>query len=295
MSRNARLSLMLLALSLVLAGSAAPLLAADACCPSEQWKLSMQSYTFNRYTLFESIDKCKKLGIKYIELYPGQRLSPDNKSVVFNHGASDKYRKMVKDKLAEAGMKAVAYGVVGLGKDENANRKVFEFCKDMGIGVINSEPPRDALPVIDKMAGKFGIKVGIHNHPKKPRNPNYKIWDPKYVLEMVKPYKNIGSCADTGHWMRSGVRPIEAVKLLKGQIVSSHLKDLNKMGRPGEHDVPWGTGEADLRAVLEQLKKQGYKGVFSIEYEHNWTSNMPEIGKCVEWFKKTRTDIFKSK
>ncbi len=292
MSRNTSLSLTLLALSLGLAAGTAPLLA-DECCPSEQWKLSMQSYTFNRYTLFESIDKCQKLGIKYIELYPGQRLSPDMKSVVFNHGASDKYRKMVKDKLAKAEIKAVAYGVVGLGTNEDANRKVFEFCKDMGIGVINSEPPRDALPIINKMAAEFGIKVGIHNHPKKPRNPNYKIWDPKYVLEMVKPFDHVGSCADTGHWMRSGVDPVEAVKLLKGQIVSSHFKDLNKMGRGGEHDVPWGTGKANARAILEELKKQGYKGVFSIEYEHNWTTNMPEIAKCVEWFKKTRAEIFK--
>ncbi|MBN1344792.1 MAG: sugar phosphate isomerase/epimerase [Phycisphaerae bacterium] len=287
MFRTNRLSLGVLT---VLAGltMCQSVLAAEEC---GRWKLSMQVYTFNRYTLFEAIDKCKELGIKYVELFPGQRLSPDKKNIQFSHGASAEYRKMVKDKLAEAGIKAVGYGVVGLGKDEAENRKVFDFCKDMGIGVINSEPSPEDLPAIDKLAQEYNISVGLHNHPQPSRYWNYKA-----VLEATKNCsKRIGACADTGHWMRSGIVPLEAVKALKGRIVSSHLKDLNKMGRPGEHDVPWGTGKGDVRGVLEELKKQGYTGIFSIEYEHNWTTNMPELAKCVEWFNKTTEEIYGAK
>ena len=39
----------------------------------------------------------------------------------------------------EKNITPVAYGVVGLSKDESASRKVFEFAKTMGIGVINTE------------------------------------------------------------------------------------------------------------------------------------------------------------
>jgi len=46
----------------------------EKCCSAKRWKLAMQVYTFNRYTLFEALDKCKELGIKYVELYPGQEL-----------------------------------------------------------------------------------------------------------------------------------------------------------------------------------------------------------------------------
>lgn len=261
-------------------------LAADKC-----WKLSMQVYTLNKYTLFEALDKCKILGIKYVEIFPGQRLSAKTGRIRFNHDAPLKYRAIVKKKLADCGIKAMAYGVVGLGNDEAANRKVFEFAKDMGIGTINSEPPFGAFPLIDKLANEYGINVGIHNHPKPSR-----YWDYKTVLKVTERLsKRIGSCADTGHWMRSGIDPLEAVKALKGRIVSSHFKDLNKMGRGGEHDVPWGTGAGKARKILEELKKQGYTGIFSIEYEHNWTTNMPELAKCVEWFNKTTKEIYAGK
>ena len=39
----------------------------------------------------------------------------------------------------------------------------------------------------------------------------------------------IGSCSDTGHWMRSDINPIEALQALgsKGRIISLHFKDLD--------------------------------------------------------------------
>ena len=69
-----------------------------------------------------------------------------------------------------------------------------------------------------------------------------------------------------------------------------NFKDLNKYGGDA-HDVPWGTGEADVKALLAEIKRQGFKGVFSIEYEYNWTSSVPEIAKCVEYFDKVAAEL----
>ena len=193
---------------------------------------------------------------------------------------SDETMAAIRKKLADKGMKAVCYGVVGLGTDEKANRQVFEFARKMGIETIVSEPPQDALEGIDKLAQEYGIHVALHNHPTPSR-----YWDPKTVLAAVKDRsKRIGSCADTGHWMRSGVRPLEAVKLLEGRIVSLHFKDLNAFGDKGAKDVPWGTGAGDVEAVLAELKRQKLKAVFSIEYETNWDNNLPDVARCVEAF-----------
>ena len=41
-------------------------------------KLSLQCWTFNKLTFFETVDKAKTLGIKYLEVYPGQKLKPDS-------------------------------------------------------------------------------------------------------------------------------------------------------------------------------------------------------------------------
>jgi sugar phosphate isomerase/epimerase len=90
----------------------------------------------------------------------------------------------------------------------------------------------------------------------------------------------IGSGADTGHWVRSGLNPVECLRILKGRIISSHLKDLNEMS-PGAHDVPFGAGVSDIPAVLTELKSQGFAGNISIEYEYHWENSTPEVGQCI--------------
>lgn len=255
----------------------------------QRWRLAMQVYTFHQETFFQALDNCKKLDIKYIEIFPGQALSPEQKDVKIHHDMSAEARSIVKKKLADYGMKLVAYGVVGLDNNEAEARKVFDFAKDMGIGVIVSEPKKDCFDLLDKLTEEYGICVAIHNHPK----PSL-YWNPDVVLDAVKGHsKRIGACADTGHWMRSGINPLEALKKLEGRIISSHFKDLNKMG--AGHDVPWGTGKADAKTLLEEFKRQGFSGAFSIEYEHNWGKAMPEIAQCVEWFNKVTAELYGDK
>jgi len=107
------------------------------------------------------------------------------------------------------------------------------------------------------------------------------MWDPNYVLSVVKDRDSrIGSCADTGHWVRSNLKPVDCLRILKGRIISSHLKDLNQMGHAG-HDLPFGTGVSDIPGILEELKKQHFTGNISIEYEHNWESSVPDVAQCI--------------
>lgn len=246
--------------------------------------IGCQAYTFNRFSAFEAIEKTAAAGGKVIEFYPGQKLSPAEPDTKLDHNASPETLAKVKAKLAEHGLIAVAYGVVGLSKDEADCRKVFEFAKTMGIRVINTEST-DALDTAEKLVKEYDIQVGFHNHPKRENDPNYKVWDPNYIVELVKDRDpRIGACADTGHWMRSGLKPVDCLKILKGRIVSSHLKDLNGYGK-GVHDVPYGTGEADMPAILAELKAQGFSGPASIEYEHNWENSLPEVKQCIDFVK----------
>jgi sugar phosphate isomerase/epimerase len=250
------------------------------------WRLATQAYTFNRFTFFEAIEKTKGLGLKYIEAYPGQRLSEEHGKAIFNHDASPEIWDAAKAKLKEAGLTLANYGVMGLTNDEAANRKVFDFAKAMGIETIVSEPPPEALALVDKLCQEYGINVAIHNHPK----PSY-YWNPETVVRACEGLsKRIGSCADTGHWMRSGVDPMDALKILEGRIVSLHFKELNAQG-PKAHDVPWGTGAGDVKGWLAELKRQDVEAVFSIEYEHNWLDSVPEIEKCVEHFIEVSSEL----
>ena len=92
----------------------------------------------------------------------------------------------------------------------------------------------------------------------------------------------IGSCADTGHWARSGLKPVDAIKILKGHIVSSHLKDLHAP-LPSGHDVPFGTGISEVTAILDEYKAQGFDGPISVEYEYKQEDNLAEVKQCIDF------------
>jgi len=258
------------------------------------WALGCQAYSFKEYTFFEAVDKTRETGCRLIEAYPGQKLSKEN-PVPFNHDAPQEVLDAARKKLDEAGVKLVAYGVVGLGRNEAANRKVFEFARKMGILTITSEPEEGSFELIDKLANEYGIPVAIHNHPRRADNPNYRYWSPEYVLECSKDRsKMIGACADTGHWTRSELKPVEALRTLAGHIVSLHLKDLTKFGRDA-HDVPFGQGVSDVAGALEELRRQRFDGVISLEYEFNWTTSVPEIKQCVDFLRDNPRRVPKKK
>lgn len=264
-----------LATSAALAENAIP-----AECATGGFFIGCQAYTFNRFTVFEAIEKTASAGGKVIEFFPGQKLSKEEPNVSFDHNASAETIQKVKDKLAQHKIKAVNYGVVGIPRDEAEARKLFEFAKTMGLRAVTTESV-DAIDTIEKLVKEYDIMVGFHDHPKQPGNPGYKMWDPNYVLSVVKDRDTrIGSCADTGHWLRSGLDPVDCLRTLKGRIVSSHLKDLNKAGSDA-HDVPYGTGAANIAAILEELKSQAFKGNISIEYEYHWDNSTPEVAQCI--------------
>lgn len=244
--------------------------------------IGCQAWTFNKFSVMEAIDKTAEAGGKVIEFFPGQKLSPDQPNVKFDHNSPPEVREKVKAKLKEKGITPMAYGVVGLPNNADGCRKVFEFAKDFGIRVINTEDV-GSIDAFEPLVKEYDIKVGFHDHPKQPGNPNYKMWDPEYILSVVKDRDaRIGSCADTGHWVRSGLKPVDCIKILKGRIVSSHLKDLDKP-LPSGHDVPYGTGVSDVKAILDEFKAQGFDGPISVEYEFNWDKNVEDAKLCIDF------------
>ena len=264
--------------------------AAKGCPNAEKlgWRLGCQAYSFNHYTFYEAIDKVASLGLHWIEAYPGQSMSAEKKDAKIGEGLSATDRKEVKQRLADAGVKLVNYGVCGLSANRDASRQTFEFAKDMGIETIVSEPGEDAFDTLDQLCEEYRINVALHNHPK----PSH-YWNSDTVLKVCQGRsKRIGACADTGHWMRSDLNPVEQLKKLAGRIISFHFKDLNKFGGDA-HDVPWGTGEGNVKAMLTEIHRQGIKAVFSIEYEHNWTTSVPEIALCVAYFDKIAAELAK--
>jgi sugar phosphate isomerase/epimerase len=179
-------------------------------------------------------------------------------------------------------------GVVKPGIDEAESRRIFEAAKRFGIDVLVAEPVTHGnmaelgpvMGVVEKLAKEYNIKVAIHNHPK----PDNFYWNPDTVLAAVKGRSHLlGACADVGHYVRSGLDPVECLKKLEGRIIALHFKDLNEKS-PKAHDVPWGTGISNVKGMLAELKRQKFQGTFCIEYEYNWENSSAEIAQCAKYF-----------
>ncbi len=252
---------------------------APAPAPAEEFRMSIQAWTFNRFTTFEAIEQTERAGSHYIELYPGQKLKPGS-DIGIGPDMGDAATAELQAEMTKHHLTPVAFGVTGIPKDPAQARKLFQWAKGLRLMVINTESV-EAIDTIEMMVKEFDIKVGFHDHPKQANNPSYRMWDPNYVLSVVKSRDaRIGSCADVGHWVRSGVKPTDALRILKGRIMSCHLKDLNEFA-PSGHDVPYGTGISDIPGILDEFKKQKFYGPASVEYEYNEEHSLPEVSSCI--------------
>ena len=100
---------------------------------TKKFPFAVQCWTFRKYTFFEALDKVNELGIKYIEAYPGQKLSEEWEGIRFDHNLDNEMIKMIQNRLREKEMTLVSYGVVGFENNEESIEKVFQFARKLGI------------------------------------------------------------------------------------------------------------------------------------------------------------------
>ena len=258
--------------------------------PTEKlgWNVAIHSYTYKAFTFEEAVDKTASLGLRHMSISGNIKLKGNKPKPTMS--MSEEEITAVKGKLSSAGIvKLVNLGVIQLSADEPECRKTFEWAKRMGINTLVAEPKHDALDTIEKLCIEYNIKVAIHNHPK----PSI-YWNPDTVLEAVKGRSPLmGACADTGHWVRSGLDPVECLRKLEGRILALHFKDLSAKPETGAkpHDVPWGTGISNARGMMAELKRQKFRGSFCVEYEYNWENSTPEIAQCVDFFNNSCAEL----
>ena len=87
--------------------------------------------------------------------------------------------------------------------DADANRRIFEFAKSLGLEYVSADLDPGAFDAIDKLVEEFGVGVGIHNH-----GPGHRYAKIETISDAIKDHhQKIGCCIDTGHFLRSRDRP----------------------------------------------------------------------------------------
>jgi sugar phosphate isomerase/epimerase len=250
---------------------------ADSANVTADWKLGVQLWTFRLFSQTEALAKVDSAGIKYVEAFLGQPLDNTSKDT-FGIKMSDAGRQKLKGLLQMHHIQMVAMGVT-TPKNKEEWIKTFDLAKEFGLSYITSEPIKTQWDMVDSLAGVYNIKIAIHDHPKP--NP---YWHPDSVLAAVKGHANIGACADIGHWARNGLNIVDCLKKLEGHIYGVHIKDIVTFDKTDAADTVVGKGVIDFAPVFAELKRQNFKGMFSIEHESNWEHNLPDVIETVKFY-----------
>lgn len=244
--------------------------------------ISIQCWSLKEFTLFEAIEMAAAAGAGGVEVFPGHKLGgKHDANTKFGTDLTQDQVESVKEHLKKHNLVAYNLGVIEIPEDETPARKIFELAKTMGLYGITTESIK-SIDTIEKLAKEYDIKVCFHNHPKRPL---YDLWNPDVVFAAVKDrHQNVGICADIGHWATSGLDPLAVIKKVAPRVLAFHMKDREFITK-WSHERPFGTGVIDLKSILDEVCKCGFAGNVSIEYEHNWKTNLPEIAQCVGYLR----------
>jgi sugar phosphate isomerase/epimerase len=241
--------------------------------------ISVQCWSLKEHTLFKAIELAAAAGAGGVEIFPGQKIGGDLGDAKVDPAKAAEQVPAILAECEKHGIRPVNYGVTPIDKDEAKARVIFEFAKALGLYGVTTES-LEALDTLEKLAVEYDLKVCFHNHPK----PT-KLWNPDTVWNAIQGRDaRIGYCADIGHWATSGLDPLEVIGKIAPRVVSFHMKERESIEQ-WSHDRPFGTGVIDNVAILDEVRKHGFAGNVSIEYEHNWQTNVPEIGQCVGYLR----------
>jgi inosose dehydratase len=259
--------------SLLAAGCAG---AAAAVCPhgsnaaevAPRLPLGIQLYSLRGFPVDEALGHARDLGLRYVEFYSGMYPIDSDPAAI----------AAMREKLDLLGLSISAHGVNRFTKDAAANRQIFEFARAAGIRILGADPDPDSFSSLDALVDEFDIRVAIHNH-----GPTHRYNKAVDVLDAIASHdERIGACADLGHFIRSGERPVDVIRLLAGRLYGIHLKDFAEM-QDKTHGVILGQGHVDVPAVMSALVQAGFPsdGALSIEYEEDPQNPLDAIRECV--------------
>jgi fatty-acyl-CoA synthase len=166
--------------------------------------------------------------------------------------------------------------------------RVFGGDPEPGDAVSESEANAriaEALRQAAPAAQREGVAVALETHDA--------FSSARRVAEVLAdvPSSAIGALWDSHHPYRMGEPAEEVIELLGKRIVHVHVKDVRRTGSDGSdwQLVLLGEGEVPVRQQLEALRRAGYAGYVSLEWEKKWHPELaePEVAlpQGIAWLK----------
>jgi sugar phosphate isomerase/epimerase len=218
-----------------------------------KFHLSCADWTFHLFDIDTALKTLQKCDIHYLCI----------KDFHLPLNSTDEQIKAFHAKCAEYGVTGYGVGPIYVNTEEEVD-KAFVYADKVGAKVMLGVPKYELLPYVNQKMSEYpNIKYAIHLHG--PDQDQYQ--DASVVWDKVKDlHPNMGMCLDIGHDFRNGADPVADLEKYHTRVFDMHIKDETDNTKEGSC-VEMGRGKIDFPAFVRMMRKVGYDGMCSLEYE----------------------------
>lgn len=236
----------------------------------DTFRLGMAGYTFVHFKLDQALEMLRKVDVRYLCIKDFHLpLDSNAEQIAAFH-----------QKLKESNVTGYAVGPIYMKTEAEVDR-AFDYAKRVGVKLIVAVPNVELLPLVEKRVKEYDFRVAIHNHgPDIPLYPN-----PESIYKEIKNLDaRIGFCFDMGHDKRFGEDPVADLQTYSKRIFDIHLKNVTAATKAGT-TCELGRGVIDIPAFVQMLRKIGYSGSCSLEYEKDMKDPLAGIAESVGYYR----------
>ncbi len=237
---------------------------------SDDFRIGVAGYTYRKFDIDRTLEYLQSMGVKYLSI----------KDFWLPLDSTAEQMEAFKAKCAAHGVDGYILGPIYMRNEADVDR-AFAYAERYGSDVFIGVPTYELIDYVIAKVADTGIKVAIHTHgPDGQPFPNI-----QKVVELVKdPELGVGCCMDLGHSVRMGEDIVKDIRKYKDWIYDIHIKDESEASKKGQ---TWemGRGVMDFKPIVETLRKIGYKGVVSLEFEKNGDNPHPGVAESIGYLR----------
>jgi inosose dehydratase len=228
--------------------------------------LGIASYTFRAFTLDQTIEMAKRLGLKKLTL----------KDVHLPLTSTEADFTSALNRIHSAGLELASCGVVYMKNEEEVHR-AFAYAKAARIHMMVGAPDPSVLNLAERKVQETDIALAIHNHgPNDERFPS-----PESAFKLISRMdKRMGLCIDVGHTQRLGLDPSAEIERFFDRLLDIHIKDVSSADEKGS-TVEIGRGVIDIPRLLKTLVRLIYGRTLHFEHEKDEKDPLPGLAESV--------------
>ena len=237
----------------------------------DRFALGIAGYSFVHFDIDASLAMMKRLDVHFLCI----------KDFHLPLDSTDAEITAFHEKLAAAGVTGYAVGPLYMTNSKTEIDDAFDYAKRVGVRLMVGIPNKEDLVYIADKAAEYDIRYAIHNH-----GPEDKLYpNATSIFELVKDLDpRMGLCFDMGHNMRDGQDPIRDLERYQKRIFDIHFKNVTAADKDGT-TCELGRGVIDIPAFVKTLRKVGYDGKCSLEFEKDMEDPLAGLAESTGYFR----------